>query len=124
HVYRALIEATAFGTRVIVEALRGASVPVQRVVAGGGLTRNRLLMQIYADVLGQPIEVAAASHASALGAAMLGAVAAGAGRGGHPSVADAAAAMAPAPLEVYQPEASAHAAYDELFDIYQELYAH
>jgi L-ribulokinase len=124
HVYRALIEATAFGTRVIVEALRDASVPVERVVAGGGLTRNRLLMQIYADVLGQPIEVAAASHASALGAAMLGAVAAGPAKGGHASVAEAAAAMAPAPLEVYQPDASAHAAYDELFDIYRELYDH
>lgn len=124
HVYRALIEATAFGTRVIVEALRASDVPVTRVVAGGGLTRNRLLMQIYADVLGQPIEVAAASHASALGAAMLGAVAAGTTHGGHASVADAAAAMAPAPLEVYQPDAAAHAVYGELFEIYQELYAH
>lgn len=124
HIYRALIEATAFGTRVIVDALRQARVPVLRVVAGGGLTRNRMLMQIYADVLGQPIEVAAASHASALGAAMLGAVAAGADGGGHASVDAAAATMAPTPLEVYRPGEGARAAYDELFAIYRELYAH
>ena len=79
HIYRALVESTAFGTRVIADALRNGGVPVTRVVAGGGLTRNRMLMQIYADVLGIEIEVAGASQASGLGAAMLGAVAAGAG---------------------------------------------
>jgi L-ribulokinase len=122
HIYRALVEATAFGTRVIVEALRAGGVDVRRVVAGGGLTRNRLLMQIYADVLGQPIEVAAAGHASALGAAMLGATAAGRARGGHALLADAAAAMAPAPLHVYQPDPAAQATYDELYGVYRELY--
>lgn len=122
HIYRALIEATAFGTRVIADALRGGGVEVRRVIAGGGLTRNRLLMQIYADVLGAPIEVAAASQASALGAAMLGAVAAGPGAGGHATIADAASAMAPVALETYQPRSDATRVYGELFSLYAELY--
>jgi L-ribulokinase len=122
HIYRALIESTAFGTRVITEALTGAGLPVTRLVAGGGLTRNRLLMQIYADVLGQDVEVAGSSQASALGAAMLGAVAAGPGAGGHASLEAAAAVMAPMPAETFRPDAAAHATYDTLFGLYQELY--
>jgi L-ribulokinase len=122
HIYRALIESTAFGTRVIADALRAGGVPVTRVVAGGGLTRNRLLMQNYADVLGMEIEVAGASQASALGAAMLGAVAAGADAGGYGSIEDAAAAMAPAPTERYQGDSGAHERYDALYGLYCELY--
>jgi len=122
HIYRALIESTAFGTRVIADALRAGGVPVTRVVAGGGLTRNRLLMQIYADVLGMEIEVAGASQASALGAAMLGAVAAGPVAGGYASVEQAAAAMAPKPTERYTSDPQAHARYDALYAIYTELY--
>lgn len=122
HIYRALIESTAFGTRVIADALREGGVPVVRAVAGGGLTRNRLLMQIYADVLGMEIEVAGASQASALGAAMLGAVAAGPATGGYASVEEAAAAMAPGPTERYESDPEAHARYDELYALYTELY--
>ena len=122
HIYRALIESTAFGTRVIADALRSGGVPVTRIVAGGGLTRNRLLMQIYADVLGLDIEVAGAAQASALGAAMLGAVAAGADAGGYASIEDAAAAMAPRPVECHRCDAAAHARYDALYDLYAELY--
>jgi L-ribulokinase len=122
HIYRALIESTAFGTRVIADALRAGGVPVTRVVAGGGLTRNRLLMQIYADVLGIEIEVAGASQASALGAAMLGAVAAGTDAGGYASVEEAAAAMAPTPTERYQCDPAAHARYDAVYTLYCELY--
>ncbi len=122
HVYRALIEATAFGTRVIADALRDAGVAVTRVVAGGGLTRNRLLMQIYADVLGAPIEVAAASQASALGAAMLGAVAAGVDAGGHATIGDAAVAMAPAAVDTYRPQPDAVRVYADLYVLYRELY--
>jgi L-ribulokinase len=124
HIYRALVESTAFGTRVIVDALRAGGVPVTRVVAGGGLTRNRMLMQIYADVLGIEIEVAGASQACGLGAAMLGAVAAGAAAGGHESIDDAAAAMAPKPTERYQCDAAAHERYTALYRLYVELYDH
>src|SRR5471032_3032113 len=85
-IYRALIEATAFGTRVIVEAFESAGVPVRGLVACGGLPeRNKLLMQIYADVTGLTIEVAASSQTPALGSAMFGAVAAGAAAGGYDS---------------------------------------
>ena len=77
-IYRALIEATAFGTRVIVEAFESGGVAVDTVVACGGLPeRNKLLMQIYADVLGREIAVGASTQAPALGAAMFAAVAAG-----------------------------------------------
>ena len=122
HVYRALIESTAFGTRVIADALVAGGVPVTRVVAGGGLTRNALLLQIYADVLGIDVEVAGAGQASALGAAMLGAVAAGAAGGGHPTVEAAAAAMAPPPAATYRPDPEARARYADLYALYAELY--
>ena len=78
-IYRALIEATAFGTRVIVDAFERRACRVDGIVACGGLPeRNTLLMQIYADVTGREIAVAASQQAPALGAAMFGAVAAGA----------------------------------------------
>ena len=76
-IYRALIEATAFGTRVIIEAFTEQGAPVESIVTGGGLTKNVLLMQIYADVTGREMAVAGAEQVTALGAAMLGAVAAG-----------------------------------------------
>jgi L-ribulokinase len=122
HIYRALVESTAFGTRVIADALSAGGVPVVRMVAGGGLTRNRMLMQIYADVLCMEIEVAGASQASALGAAMLGAVAAGPEAGGYASVEAAALAMAPSPTERYVPDPAAHQQYDALYALYCELY--
>jgi L-ribulokinase len=124
HIYRALVESTAFGTRVIADALRSGGVPVTRVVAGGGLTRNRMLMQIYADVLGIEIEVAGASQASGLGAAMLGAVAAAEAAGGHASIEAAAAAMAPRPTERYHCDRAAHERYTALYRLYVDLYDH
>ncbi|HTU99320.1 MAG TPA: ribulokinase [Luteitalea sp.] len=122
HIYRALIESTAFGTRVISDALSAGGVPVTRVVAGGGLTRNPLLLQIYADVLGLDVEVAGAAQASALGAAMLGAVAAGADGGGYATVEEAAVAMAPPPAATYRPQPDAQARYAELYAVYLALY--
>jgi L-ribulokinase len=77
-IYRALIEATAFGTRVIIEAFEASGVPVHEIVASGGLPdRNRMLMQIYADVTGRPIKVAGTKQGGAFGSAMHAAVAAG-----------------------------------------------
>jgi L-ribulokinase len=122
HVYRTLVEATAFGTRVIAEAFEDAGLPATRLVAGGGLTQNPLVMEVYADVCGRALEVAGTPQASALGAAMLGAVAAGRHRGGHDSLADAVAHMAPAPGAVYKPVERHRAAYDELYACYRELY--
>ena len=122
-IYRALIEATAFGTRVIVDAFEHAGVPVERIVACGGLPdRNGLLMQIYADATGREFGVAASSQTPALGSAMFGAVAAGAARGGHDSIADASTRMAHLRPETYRPVAAHHAVYDRLYPEYVRLH--
>ena len=124
HVYRALVEATAFGTRVIAGAFDEANLQPTRLVAGGGLTQNPFVMQVYADVCGQALEVAGTPQASALGAAMLGAVAAGGAGGGYDTLAEAVAHMAPAPGAVYRPVDAHRAGYDELYACYRELYDH
>lgn len=121
-IYRALIEATAFGTRIIIEAFTGQGVPVEAIVAGGGLTQNPLLMQIYADVTGRQIDVAGSGLASALGAAMLGAVAAGRAGSGYDTLAEAAANMAPSPEDSYRPVAEHKPVYDQLYSEYRRLY--
>jgi L-ribulokinase len=123
-VFHALVEATAFGTRTIVESFTGQGLPVESIVAGGGLTRNAMLMQIYADVTGRPIAVAGAPQASASGAAMLGAVAAGASAGGCDSLADAVARMAAAPRTTYRPDPGRQREYDALHREYRRLYDH
>jgi L-ribulokinase len=122
-IYRALIEATAFGTRVIVDAFEAAGVPIDEIVACGGLPeRNRLLMQIFADVTGLELMVAASSQTPALGSAMFGAVAAGAVAGGHDSIIDAAAQMARLREESFRPNPAHRAIYDELYQEYRALH--
>ena len=123
HIYRALLEATAFGTRVIVEAFERAGVAVDEIVACGGLPeKNRLLMQIYADVTGKEFRVAASSQTPALGSAMFGAVAAGSAAGGYDSIVDAAARMARLKDETFRPDPGARAAYDALYAEYVRLH--
>jgi L-ribulokinase len=118
-IYRALIEATAFGTRVIVESFERAGVPVDGIVACGGLPdRNPLLMQIYADVCGREIEVASSAQAPALGAAMFGAVAAGV----HETIVDAVHAMAAPPQVTYVPHPVHVETYDALYREYLRLH--
>ena len=97
-------------------------LPVSSIVAGGGLTRNPMLMQIYADVTGRPIAVAGAPQASALGAAMLGAVAAGAAGRGYSSLTEAVARMAPPPSNVYEPDGARGRQYGALYREYKRLY--
>ena len=122
-IYRALIEATAYGTRVIVETFEESGVAVDELVATGGLPdRNRLLMQIYADVTGREIKVAAAQQAGALGSAMHGAVAAGAEAGGFADITEAAARMAHLRDEVYRPIPANKAVYDLLYAEYVTLH--
>jgi L-ribulokinase len=124
-VYRALMEATAFGTRLIIESFREAGVPVSEFVACGGLPqRNRLLMQIYADVIGMPIGVAASVQTAALGSAMFGAVAAGTAAGGHESIVDAARAMARLGDARYEPDPDRGRVYDQLYAEYRRLHDH
>lgn len=77
-IYRALIEATAFGALAIVERMEEHGIPVERVVNTGGLAvKNATLMQIYADILGRPLQVAASDQTCALGAALFGAASGG-----------------------------------------------
>lgn len=122
-IYRALIEATAFGTRLIVETFAGHGVPVAELVACGGLAeRNKLLLQIYADVTGRALIEAGSGHASALGAAMLGAAAAGRAAGGVDTLAEAAQCMSPAALTVHPPNARHRETYDRLFAEYRTLH--
>lgn len=122
-IYRALIEATAFGTQLIVEAFEANGVAVRELVACGGLAeRNALLMQIYADVTGRPFQRAAAPQASALGAAIFGALAAGQAAGGYDTLAEAVRHMVPAGATTFQPDAAAHAVYQRLYAEYRTLY--
>lgn len=117
-VYRALLEATAYGTRVIVEAFEAAGVPVREFVVAGGLKRNPVLMQIYADVLRRPVSIAASDQAPALGSAIHAAVAAGA----YPDVPSAAAAMGRVEPDAYRPDPARATAYDALYAEYRLLH--
>ncbi|GLY47058.1 ribulokinase [Lentzea sp. NBRC 102530] len=117
-VYRALLEATAFGTRVIVDTFTKSGVPVTELVIAGGLTKNALLMQIYADVVNLPLSVIGSAQGPALGSAMHAAVAAGA----HGDIREAAAAMGSVRRNVYLPQEKNVEAYQRLFADYLELH--
>jgi L-ribulokinase len=122
-IYRALIEATAYGTRLIIETFERHGVLIKEIVATGGLPdRNTLLMQIYADVTGREVRVAAAEQASALGSAMFGAVAAGKEHGGYDTIEAASAAMSDLRDEVYTPMPAHTEVYDRLYAEYVRLH--
>jgi L-ribulokinase len=122
-VYRALIEATAYGTRVIIETFEENGVAVDEIVACGGLPqRNELLMQIYADVTGREIKTAATAQAGALGSAMFGAVAAGKEAGGYDSIFEAAQDMAHLKDRVYRPIPEHSEVYDQTYAEYVRLH--
>ncbi|MFD7654267.1 ribulokinase [Actinosynnema sp. NPDC059797] len=118
--YRALLEATAYGTRVIVDSYTDAGIPVTELVIAGGLVKNRLLMQIYADVTNLPLSVIGSEQGPALGSAMHAAVAAGA----HADIRAAADAMGSVQRGVYRPIPENVEAYERLFVEYQELHDH
>ncbi len=121
--YRALIEATAFGTRVIVDALDNNGVPVNELVACGGLPeKNKLLMQIYADVTGREFKVSASAQTPALGSAMFGAVAAGKAAGGYDTIFDAAPRMGHLKKQTFKPNPEAQKVYDKLYAEYVTLH--
>jgi L-ribulokinase len=118
--YRALLEATAFGTRTIIEAFEAGGVPISELVVAGGLLRNSFLLQLYADVCRRPLSVVGSEHASALGAAIHGAVAAGA----YPDVPAAARAMGSVRRGVHVPDEARAEAYDALYEEYLRLHDH
>jgi L-ribulokinase len=117
-VYRALIEATAFGTRKIIETFNASGVTVTEFVAAGGLLRNEFLMQVYADVLRMPVETCASDQAPALGSAIHAAVAAGA----YADVRAAGAAMGARGNVTYHPDPAAADVYDRLYAEYEKLH--
>ncbi|MFD2044787.1 ribulokinase [Ornithinibacillus salinisoli] len=122
-IYRALLEATAFGTRKIVDAFHQNGVEVNELYACGGLPhKNKLLMQIYADVTNRPIKIADSFQTPALGAAMFGAVAAGKANGGFDTILDATKNMARIKDEVIQPIPENVSIYEKLFQEYTTLH--
>ena len=120
-IYRALIEATAFGTKVIVEQYEAFGIPINHIMAAGGIARkDPLMMQIYADVLNRPVEVSETTQAGALGSAIYAAVAGGM----YASVTEAADRMAAKVERMYTPNPGAAQAYAEMFGRYRELHDH
>lgn len=122
-IYRALIEATAYGTRIIIETFAKYGIETRTLYACGGIAqKNEFLMQTFCDVLGIDICIARSTQTSALGSAMLGAVAAGKTAGGYDSISDAAREMGGILEKIYHPNKAAHAAYNELYAEYVTLH--
>ena len=121
--YRALIEATAYGKNIIIETFENAGVAINELYACGGISlKNKMMMQIYADVTNKPIKISASDQTPALGAAMFGAVAAGKEKGGYESIFDAAKVMGKVKAEVYMPIPENVAAYKKLYAEYKILH--
>jgi len=122
-VYRALVEATAFGALTIINRLEEYGVKVEQIVNCGGIAeKNPLVMQIYADVTGRPIKISRSAQTCALGAAIAGAVVAGKAAGGFDNYAEAQAAMTGLKAKVFQPNSKAHATYKKLYLLYRKLH--
>jgi L-ribulokinase len=118
-IYRALIEATAFGARAIFERIREYGVPVDRVICAGGIAeKNPMLMQIYADITGCTMQVSGSSQACALGAAISAAVLAKA----HPDFPSAQKAMTSVKAKSYRPIAANQKVYDDLYRLYRQVH--
>ena len=118
-IYRALVEATAFGTRVIIDAFERGGRARHRAVIAGGLLKNAAVMQIYADVTRRPLSLIASEQGPALGSAIHAAVAAGA----YPDVPAAAAAMGGKLRRgAYQPDPASADVYDQLYAEYVALH--
>lgn len=122
-IYRALIEATAFGARTIIERFREYGVRIDEVINCGGIAeKNPLVMQIYADVTGLEMKIARSAQTCALGSAMAGAVAAGPEAGGFGDFSAAQAAMGGLKSRTFKPKAANRAVYEELYPIYRKLH--
>jgi L-ribulokinase len=117
-IYLALLESTAFGTRMIMDTFRASGVPVTELVVAGGLIKSAPLMQIYADVTRRPLSVIGSGQGPALGSAVHAAVAASA----YPDVPAAAAAMGRIDRDVYRPDPARADVYDELYAEYVQLH--
>lgn len=124
-IFRALLESTAYGTRMIIETFEEHGIPINELYACGGMPhKDRLMMQIYADVTGRDIRVASSRQASALGAAMLGSLAAGENGGGFDSITEAVKVMASPEEYVYSPVEENVRTYDLLYAEFRKLHDH
>ncbi len=122
-IYRALIEATAFGALTIINRFEEYGVKVTEVINCGGIAeKNPLLMQIYADVTGREMQISRSAQSCALGAAIAGAVVAGKGAGGYDDFADAQAAMCGIKDVTYKPNSENHKVYKQLYLLYKQLH--
>lgn len=121
--YRALIEATAYGTRMIIENYRENGVPVEEFFASGGISqKDPMTMQIYADIIKMPIKIADSLNGPAYGSALFGAVAAGEAAGGFSDIFAAARKLGKIKETVYYPKEENTAVYDKLFAEYRLLH--
>lgn len=122
-IYRALIEATAFGALTIINRLDEYGVRIDEIIACGGISeKNQMLLQIYSDVTGRVMKIAGSTQTCALGSAIAAAVVAGETAGGHASIEDAQAAMCPQPCTIIEPNATNTRIYSQLYDLYAKLH--
>ncbi|MDP6044531.1 MAG: ribulokinase, partial [Phycisphaerae bacterium] len=122
-IYRALVEATAFGALTIINRMEEYGVKVKQVVNCGGIAeKNPMVMQIYADVTGRPMKISRSSQTCALGAAIAGSVAAGKRAGGWSSIPAAQKAMTGLKAKVFKPNPESHKIYSELYALYRQLH--
>jgi L-ribulokinase len=122
-IYRALIEATAFGALIIINRFEEYGVKVSEVINCGGIAeKNPLLMQIYADVTGREMKISRSAQSCALGACIAGAVVAGKKAGGYDNFPDAQAAMCGIKDVTYKPIAKNYKVYQQLYALYKQLH--
>lgn len=123
HIFRALVEASVFGAKKIIETYREHGVIVESLCFTGGIpTKNPWLVQAYADVLGLPVTVLEDSVSATLGSAITAAVAAGTEMGGYATLADATAAMATKRIKAYSPNPLRTVVYEQLYREYVRLH--
>jgi len=122
-IYRALVEATAFGALTIIKRFEEYGIKIDEVIACGGIAeKNPLIMQIYADVIGKEMKIARSAETCALGAAVAGAVVAGKEAGGYDKFSDAQAAMCGVKAKTFKPDLENHRIYVELYRLYRQLH--
>ena len=122
-IYRALIEATAFGALTIINRFEEYGVEVSEIINCGGIAeKNPLLMQIYADATGREMKISRSAQSCALGACIAGAVVAGKKAGGYENFQDAQAAMCGIKDATYKPVSENHRVYQQLYALYKQLH--
>ncbi len=122
-VYRALIEATGFGARIIIDRIEESGEKISEIITCGGIPKkNPLLMQIYCDIFNRPIRIAASDQTCALGAALFGAVAAGKRAGGFAAISEGQEIFCRYEKDEYRPNPNCAAIYQKLYRLYRQLH--